>query len=96
MDILATYDVNTETKAGRKRLRSVAQICLNYGQRVQKSVFECTVDEMQMEVFRRRLLKIINKEQDSLRIYRLRGGRKACVECYGRNLYVDYQEPLIR
>ena len=71
MHILVTYDVATDSPAGRKRLRRTAQACLNFGQRVQKSVFECSVNEMQYEELTRRLLKIIDEEEDSLRIYRL-------------------------
>lgn len=95
MDILITYDVNTLTKEGRKRLRYVAKECKNFGQRVQFSVFECSVDEMQMEIFRKRLLDIINKDEDSLRVYKFRGGRKDTVESYGINRYIDFTEPLI-
>jgi len=95
MDILITYDVNTLTKDGRKRLRHVAKECKNFGQRVQFSVFECSVDEMQMEIFRKRLLDIINKDEDSLRVYKFRGGRKDTVESYGINRYIDFTEPLI-
>jgi len=95
MDIVVTYDVNTETKAGRKRLRDVAQICTNFGQRVQNSVFECTLDEKELELLRHRLIKVIDKEIDSLRIYRLPGGRDKCVETYGRDMYFDYTGPMI-
>jgi CRISPR-associated protein Cas2 len=71
MLILVTYDVSTETPAGRRRLRRVAKICLNHGQRVQKSVFECQVDLAQMETLEDDLLDQINLEEDNLRIYRL-------------------------
>lgn len=76
MDILVTYDVNTETKEGRRRLRKVAEVCKDYGQRVQYSVFECRVNEMQYEFFQARLLKIINPKTDSVRFYRLRSPRE--------------------
>lgn len=75
MDILVTYDVNTEDKAGRRRLRRVAKLCEDYGQRVQYSVFECTVNHMQMDAMLTALESEINKVTDSLRIYRLHGGR---------------------
>jgi CRISPR-associated protein Cas2 len=95
MNILVGYDVNTETSAGRKRLKKVAQVCKDFGQRVQLSLFECKVDPMQMEVLRSRLVKIIEPETDSLKIYRLFGERDNCVESYGVENYRDFDEPLI-
>jgi CRISPR-associated protein Cas2 len=95
IDIVITYDVNTEDAAGRRRLRKVAKVCEAYGQRVQKSVFECSVTAPQMERMKTRLLRIIDKEADSLRIYRLIGGREGCVETYGRDTYEDYESPQI-
>jgi CRISPR-associated protein Cas2 len=95
VNILVSYDVNTEDKAGRNRLRRVAIVCKNYGQRVQYSVFECTVNEMQFEKLRAELLKTIDKKVDNLRIYRLAGDRERCVESYGVDKYVDFTEPLI-
>ena len=71
MLILVTYDVNTETSAGRARLRKVAKVCTNYGQRVQNSVFECLLDASQYVEFKAKLEKIINIEKDSLRFYEL-------------------------
>jgi CRISPR-associated protein Cas2 len=95
MDILVTYDVNTLTKPGRARLRRVAKICEGHGQRVQFSVFECTVNEFQMETLRVRLRKAIQEDEDNLRIYLLRGRREDVVEAYGKDSYVDFQQPLI-
>jgi CRISPR-associated protein Cas2 len=95
VDILVTYDVATETAAGRRRLRQVAQVCKDYGQRVQKSVFECTVNEMQYETLRHRLLKCINKEEDNLRIYRLIGPKERYVESYGIDRFIDFRGPLV-
>ena len=69
--VLVTYDVNTESKAGRARLRKIARECLNYGQRVQHSVFECVVDPAQLKVLQFRLESIMNKEVDSIRYYNL-------------------------
>ena len=69
--VLITYDVNTETPEGKKRLRLVAKECENIGQRVQKSVFECLLDPAQFVALKHRLEKIIDKEHDSLRYYRL-------------------------
>ena len=71
MLMLVTYDVNTETPAGRRRLRRVARACLDYGRRVQHSVFECEVDPAQWTMLRPRLLEEIDPERDSLRFYRL-------------------------
>ena len=71
MLIIVCYDVNTETREGRRRLRRVAKVCEGVGQRVQKSVFECRVDRMQYEDLERRLLAEINDKEDNLRLYRL-------------------------
>jgi CRISPR-associated protein Cas2 len=95
MWIIVAYDVNTETKEGRRRLRRVAQVCKNYGQRVQKSVFECQVNEMKFEQLRRRLLKEINKDLDNLRLYRLIEPREQHVETYGQSRTVFFDDPLI-
>ena len=95
MDILVAYDVNTQDKEGQKRLRKVAKICEGYGQRVQYSVFECTVSEVKLQAFRHRLLKVIDPDKDSLRIYHLHGRRQDIVEAYGRDTWVDYNGPLI-
>ncbi len=95
MDILVTYDVNTQDKEGRARLRRVAKICEGWGQRVQLSVFECRVTDVEMERMKQRLVKTINHDLDSLRIYRLPGGREALVEAFGRDSYVDFDAPLV-
>jgi len=95
VDILVTYDVATDTAAGRRRLRKVAQVCLDYGQRVQNSVFECSVNDMQFETLRHRLLKCINNGEDNLRIYRLIGSKDRYVEAYGIDRYVDFRGPLV-
>ncbi len=71
VQVLITYDVSTVTTAGRRRLRQAAKACLDYGQRVQNSVFECLIDPGQLVTVRDRLLKIIDPETDSLRIYLL-------------------------
>jgi CRISPR-associated protein Cas2 len=94
-DILITYDVNTETKEGRRRLRHVATACKNYGQRVQFSVFECTVNDSQYETLRSKLQKIIDPKLDSIRIYTLSSSREFCLECFGIDKYVDFDDPLI-
>jgi CRISPR-associated protein Cas2 len=95
VDVLVTYDVSTETPAGQRRLRKVAEACLAFGQRVQKSVFECTLTDMQFEALTHRLLKCINQEEDSLRIYLLARGRDRCLKAYGVRHDVDYKGPLI-
>lgn len=95
MYILVTYDVNTETSEGRRRLRKAATICLNFGQRVQMSVFECQVSEAQYETLRSQLLKTIDKRVDNLRFYKLIGSRETAVEAYGIDRYIDFNEPLI-
>jgi CRISPR-associated protein Cas2 len=95
MNVLITYDVSTETAAGRKRLRKVALACLDFGQRVQKSVFECSVTEMQYEEVMRRLLDIIEEKEDSLRVYRLIEPKEKYVQVYGVNTAVDFEEPLV-
>ncbi len=71
MLVLITYDVNTEDAAGRRRLRKVAKECVNYGQRVQNSVFECDLDAAQLEQVKHLLLKLIDPQRDSLRFYNL-------------------------
>ena len=95
MDILVTYDVSTETAIGRKRLRKVAEACLAYGQRVQKSVFECSLTEVQLELLRKRLLESISEDEDSLRIYRLPKARERHLWTYGVLHDIDFQGPLI-
>ncbi len=96
MNILVTYDVgDTESREGARRLRKVAIVCKDYGQRVQFSVFECEIDEMQFEMFRSKLLKVIDVKLDSLRFYKLMGGRDRAVEAYGIDKYVDFNAPLI-
>ena len=94
-DYIITYDVNTQTKEGRRRLRQVAQACASWGQRVQFSVFECSLNEMQMEALVERLAKIIDLKDDSLRVYRLAGGRHSAVKVFGRDKYVSFKDPLI-
>lgn len=81
--VLITYDVNTETKEGRRRLRKIAKQCVNKGQRVQNSVFECLVDPAQFAELKHELEKIADKEKDSLRYYYLGRNWKSRVEHYG-------------
>jgi CRISPR-associated protein Cas2 len=95
MLIIVCYDVNTETREGRRRLRRIAKVCESTGQRVQKSVFECKVDLMQLEELERRLLAEIKVEQDCLRLYRLAESRGCEVREYGKFRAVDYDAPLV-
>ena len=95
MNVLISYDVSTETADGRRRLRKVAQACLDFGQRVQKSVFECSVTEAQFEEVVRRLVDIIEKTEDSLRVYRLIEPKEKYVQVYGLDGSVDFDEPLV-
>ncbi|MDP2751913.1 MAG: CRISPR-associated endonuclease Cas2 [Rhodocyclaceae bacterium] len=95
MLIIVTYDVSTETAAGRKRLRRVAKICERTGQRVQKSVFECNVNQMQYEDLERQLLAEIDEREDNLRLYRLTEPVELHVKEYGNFRAVDFEAPLI-
>lgn len=95
MLILITYDVNTETSAGRSRLRKVAKQCVNYGQRVQNSVFECQVDAVKYREIKAVLEKIVDKDTDSLRFYNLGDKYKNKVEHIGAKPSFDVAEPLI-
>ncbi|MGM9613285.1 MAG: CRISPR-associated endonuclease Cas2 [Butyricicoccus sp.] len=83
MLILITYDVNTTDAAGRKRLRQVAKQCVNYGQRVQNSVFECLVEPAQYKQLQAKLLAIIDEEKDSLRFYHLGNRYHTKIEHFG-------------
>jgi CRISPR-associated protein Cas2 len=89
MMVLVTYDVNTETNEGRTRLRKVAKQCLNYGQRVQNSVFECLVDPVQLASLRKQLESIIDRDKDSLRYYFLGSNWKKRVEHVGTKASYD-------
>lgn len=83
MLILTTYDVNTSDPAGRKRLRQVAKQCVNYGQRVQNSVFECLLDPAQYRMLQSRLISIIDDQKDSLRFYHLGNQYQGKIEHFG-------------
>jgi CRISPR-associated protein Cas2 len=95
MLVLVTYDVNTETTEGRRRLRTVAKICKSHGQRVQKSVFECLVDPGQWAALRQLLIEEIDPAGDSLRFYFLGANWKRRVEHAGANTAYDPEGPLI-
>lgn len=95
MLIIVTYDVSTESSAGRKRLRRVAKACERVGQRVQKSVFECIVSEMQFEQLERELLAEIDVSQDNLRFYRITEPVELRVKQHGCFRSVDFEGPLV-
>ncbi len=95
MLVLITYDVTTENTEGQRRLRRVAKTCQNYGQRVQKSVFECLVDPTQWAVLRGKLVKEINENEDSLRFYFLGKNWKPRVEHIGAGSTYDPEGPII-
>jgi CRISPR-associated protein Cas2 len=85
MYILVAYDVATSTPSGARRLRRVAKICLDYGQRVQNSVFECKLDPARYVKFKERVLKEIDPNKDSIRIYNLGNNWQKRVEHFGKN-----------
>ncbi|HSR54156.1 MAG TPA: CRISPR-associated endonuclease Cas2 [Acidobacteriota bacterium] len=95
MVVLVSYDVATGDKKGRRRLRRVAKICTNFGQRVQNSVFECNVDPERWTVLRNKLLKEYNPDQDSLRFYYLGRNWKRRVEHHGAKSVPSLEDPLI-
>lgn len=95
MLVLVSYDVSTKDKAGPGRLRRVAKVCKDYGQRVQYSVFECMVDPMQWTIMRQKLIDVIKPEMDSLRFYFLGANWKRRVEHIGAKPSFDQDGPLI-
>ena len=95
MMVLITYDVNTTTAAGQKRLRKVAKACQNYGQRVQNSVFECIIDPARLKQLQANLEKLIDKEKDSLRYYYLGDEWRGRVVHVGAKPSLDLEGTLI-
>jgi len=95
MLVLITYDVKTETEAGKSRLRRVSKKCQDYGQRVQNSVFECLIDPAQLKELQNKLLKIIDPEVDSLRFYYLGDNWKTRVEHIGAKPSIDLEGTII-
>lgn len=93
--VLVTYDVSTTDKAGQKRLRKVSKICLNYGIRVQNSVFECVVDQTEYAQMKIKMLDVINDREDSLRIYHLGKNYQTKVEHFGTKETIAIEETLI-
>lgn len=95
MLVIVCYDVNTETREGRRRLRRIARVCEGVGQRVQKSVFEFQIDLAKMEELERHLLAEIKPEEDNLRLYRLADTRGCEVREYGIFKATDFDGPLV-
>ena len=95
MLVLITYDVNTEDAAGRKRLRQIAKQCVNYGQRVQNSVFECLLDAAQCRQLQAKLCRLMDAERDSLRFYYLGSRYEKRIEHFGCRQTYRPEEPLI-
>jgi len=95
MLVLITYDVNTETEMGKRRLQKVARICQNYGQRVQKSVFECIIDVSQLRQLQAQLERIIDTETDSIRYYYLGKEWRHRVQHIGANTALDIEGTII-
>ena len=95
MLVLTTYDVNTQTPVGKKRLSKVAKQCVNYGVRVQNSVFECIIDPAKFLEVKQKLSEIIDKRKDSLRFYYLGDKFKTKIEHIGAKEAIRADEPLI-
>lgn len=95
MLVIVCYDVATDTPAGRRRLRRVARACEAVGQRVQKSVFECRVDQSRLEKLERELLDEVNEAEDCLRFYRIIEPAEVHVKEYGKFRAVDFEGPLV-
>lgn len=95
MLVLITYDVCTTSLGGQRRLRKIAKECVNYGQRVQYSVFECNVDATQLRQLKASLEGMMDMKVDSLRIYNLGNNYKSKVEHIGAKKSFDVTEPLI-
>ncbi len=95
MMVLVSYDVSTVDRRGQTRLRKVAKTCLDYGQRVQNSVFECNVDPAQWTAFRQRLVNIFDPDQDSLRFYFMGSNWQHKVEHLGAKKNTNLEGPLL-
>lgn len=95
MYILVTYDVNTETLEGQRRLSKVARLCKDYGQRVQNSVFECVLTEVQLAELKNKLELVMDKTSDSIRIYYLNRSENRRIITLGRNDVIDVEGTII-
>jgi CRISPR-associated protein Cas2 len=95
MFVIVCYDVNTDDLAGRRRLRRMAKKCESYGQRVQKSVFECLIEPEDYLLFENALRTIMDKESDSLCIYELDESSRRKIRRFGKNKVLDFERPLV-
>lgn len=95
MLVLITYDVDTISETGQRRLRKVAKLCQDYGQRVQNSVFECRLSEAQFVVLKNKLESIMNHDLDNIRFYFLGKNWKNRIEFIGKQMVMDIDEELI-
>ena len=95
MMVVVSYDVSTKTASGKKRLKKVADTCLNFGIRAQNSVFECIIDPAQWEILKNELLSIYKEEEDNLRFYYLGANYKRRMECYGKSKNLNIDDTLI-
>ena len=95
MYILVTYDVETVSEKGQKRLRDVARICKNYGQRVQNSVFECDVTEAQYSFMKNELRSVMDEKLDSIRLYHLNKNKSHSIETMGKKTSYDVEDVFI-
>lgn len=95
MMVLVSYDVSTKTPAGVMRLRKISEVCLDFGIRVQNSVYECNIDPAQWESLKDKLINMYKAEEDSLRFYLLGSNWKRRVEHFGKSTIDDIEEPMI-
>lgn len=95
MYILVTYDVDTISESGNKRLRQVARICKNYGQRVQSSVFECEVTEAQYCLLKDQIKEVMNEQLDSIRFYHLNKNKNHSINTLGKITSYDVNDTII-
>ncbi len=93
--VVVSYDVSTTTKSGKKRLKKVADTCLNFGIRAQNSVFECIIDPAQWEVLKNELLTIFKEDEDSLRFYYLGSNYQRRIESFGKSKNLNIDDTLI-
>lgn len=93
--VVVTYDVRTSSEGGTKRLRRVAKVCQNYGQRVQNSVFECKINSTQYKMLKRKILQEIDSEEDSVRFYRIGANYNNKIEHFGIKDSIDLEGPLV-
>ncbi|CCK60663.1 CRISPR-associated endonuclease Cas2 [Mycobacterium canetti] len=95
MEILVVYDISTVSSDGERRLREVAKVCEGYGQRVQKSVFECRLEQREIRLLIHDIEKVIDRAADRVAIYRLREPYQRHVVALGRGPEVDWRSPIV-